>query len=279
MNQENDFKSFSLKGTMVLGWRKFMPPLRYQESLINEARIVYVVKGRSSLVCANKVLELKAGDTLLMKADNFVNEWHEQTLNQAVEFIGFQLSSQTLQHLYSSVPDHFSAKKYPPKSSAHALPKNELLANFMLSLQTYMQHPELFSEALISLKLKELIELLVLVDDDGEIHKMLASLFSTKEYKLQEVVQTHLYTPINLDELAFLCGLSLSTFNRRFQQLYGTSPNKYITSRRLERAQALIINTQDSLTHIALECGFDDLSYFSRLFKRHYQCSPSDLRK
>ncbi|NTS75797.1 helix-turn-helix transcriptional regulator [Catenovulum sp. SM1970] len=213
-----------------------------------------------------------------MKADNFVNQWHDE--QTPVEFVGFLLTRDLLQCLYShDIPNAFTTTTPIQTQSAEKLAANDLMPSFAQSLNLYLKTPDTINEQLARLKIKELIELILLTDRQGVITQLLGQLFTSREHKLQEVVQTHLYTNINLEELAFLCGASVSTFTRKFKQTYGTSPNKYITAKRLEKAEQLITHTDKHLTTIAFDCGFDDLSYFSRTFKKHYLCTPSELRK
>lgn len=96
---------------------------------------------------------------------------------------------------------------------------------------------------------------------------------------MQEAVKAHLFTPLKVEELAFLCHMSESTFSRKFKQVFGATPTKYFISRRLEKAEQLVRKTDKSFTEIALDCGFEEISYFSRVFKQHFDVSPSQMRK
>ncbi|WP_444912931.1 helix-turn-helix domain-containing protein [Microbulbifer sp. PAAF003] len=283
---------FKIQGKMVVGQRKFRAPLSYQDRLVDEARLVYVISGCSTLVCGDESLTLSPGATVLMKTDNFINQWHEDGINNEINFIGFRLTSELLQRLYpSGMPDVFGnngesrvAVKEDNKSinqppSAERLQESVLLSNYMRSIIDYIQQPEVFSEPLVVLKVRELVELIPRLDSSGTVVKMLGQLFIRQQPKLQEVVQAHLYSSLKLADLAFLCHMSESTFTRKFKQVYGSSATKYITSKRMEKAQQLILNSDLSLTEVALECGFDELSYFSRVFKQHYQVAPSQMRK
>ena len=104
-------------------------------------------------------------------------------------------------------------------------------------------------------------------------------MFKANEYKLQEVIQAHLFDDLNLEDLAFLTGLSLSSFKRKFSAVYGTSPNKYIISKRLEKAQLLLRTTDLRISEIAYECGYSDVGYFTKTFQKYYNCSPSNFRE
>lgn len=283
---------FKVQGQMVLGRRQFSAPFSFQDSLINEARIIHVIRGYSSLVCAGKTLSLKPGTTLLMKADNFINQWHVRDDEDAVDIIGFRLTQNLLQRLYpQGLPAPFSGspktnsrkieaeQAFTISASAEPFQESALLSSYLQSVMLYMQNSQTFSESLVELKIRELVELLPTVDSSGRIVSLLGQLFNSQQPKLQEVVQAHLYTPLKLEDLAFLCHMSESTFTRHFKRVYGTSANKYLTSKRLEKAQQMILHNDISLTQIALECGFEELSYFSRVFKQHYQIAPSQLRK
>ncbi|TQF70785.1 helix-turn-helix transcriptional regulator [Pseudoalteromonas luteoviolacea] len=278
-----NFVGAQYKGQTVMGVRRFMAPFTYQDGLVNEARIIHVFKGQSSLICAGKILSIKAGDTLLMKADNFINRWLENTQSNDVEFVGVRLTQSLLQQLYDSgLPKGILNKPLTQCSGvfpAAILPTPQLYASYFSTLKEYISYPELYNDSLAALKIRELTELMLATDKSGAITELMSQLFVSNQSSIQQVVQAHLYTPLKSGELAFLCHMSESTFNRKFKQLYGTSVSKYFMKKRLEKAAQMIKVTELNLTAIALECGFEELSYFSRVFKQYYQCSPSQMRK
>ncbi len=75
--------------------------------------------------------------------------------------------------------------------------------------------------------------------------------------------------------LARQAQLSVAHFARCCRQLSDLSPQAYIIQRRLERAMTLLLNGEQSVSSIALICGFSEPSYFARCFRRHYGSSPS----
>jgi AraC-like DNA-binding protein len=82
-----------------------------------------------------------------------------------------------------------------------------------------------------------------------------------------------------LDAFAKMCHRSLSSFKREFGQCYGTTPAKWLIGRRLECAAQMLRTTSMSITEIALECGFEEPSHFSRTFKAKFGRSPTDCRE
>ncbi len=84
---------------------------------------------------------------------------------------------------------------------------------------------------------------------------------------------------ISLDELAQVAGMSPRYFCRAFSQITGQTPIAYLNYYRIEAACEKLMMTDESVTDIALSCGFNDMSYFSKLFSRKKGVSPSAYRK
>ena len=84
--------------------------------------------------------------------------------------------------------------------------------------------------------------------------------------------------PLTLGEMARICGLSRYHFLRTFTAATGYTPGRFVTRMRLERAQALLLRTDRSVTDIALEVGFAEQSALSRAFSRQIGVSPRVFR-
>ncbi len=77
-------------------------------------------------------------------------------------------------------------------------------------------------------------------------------------------------------EVANLCAMSPFVFSRKFKDAFGLSFRDYIVRYRLRAACALLKNPGASVTEVAFAVGFNDVSYFSRMFKRHFGMPPSE---
>ena len=134
------------------------------------------------------------------------------------------------------------------------------------------------SEELLKLKLKEIILLLAKTDNAAAIRDLLSRLFNKADIDFKQVIEANIYNNLSLDELALLCNMSLSTFKREFDKNYDSSPAKYIRKRKLAKAAELLKNTNNRISDVAYDCGFSDLSHFSKSFQKAYQLSPTDYR-
>ena len=152
------------------------------------------------------------------------------------------------------------------------------MKNYIESLLYYFDNPILVNEDLVKLKLKEIIMLLHKTDKLGMVNELISGIFNPKEIEFKEIIETHLYNNLKLEELAALCGLSLSTFKREFVKQYKSSPAKYIKQRRLEKAAELLRISNLRISDIAYDTGFQDLAHFSKSFVKVYGCPPTAYR-
>ena len=277
---DRKLETYQIKDWTVFGRTFFRAPFKVSDELYNEARIVMVIHGNSTLYSADKKLDLCTGDVIVMKSDHFVNDWKEDKHGEWTQVIVFQLTSDLLQHLYGeNLPKWFSYKSGENASPVEKVAPSFLLDNFKSTLQYYLDNHQMITEEVSRIKIRELVSILVETDKNGKIKALFGQLFYMGEHLFHDVIRTHLYQDLGIDDLAFLAGLSTSSFNRKFKAHYGTSPTKYIISKRLERAKLLLSTTDQRISEVAYDCGFNDFGYFSRTFKKHYNISPSDFRK
>ena len=78
--------------------------------------------------------------------------------------------------------------------------------------------------------------------------------------------------------LAELFYTSEGNLSRQFKAVTGYTINEYIISKRMGEAERLLIYEDDEIKDVAAQCGYDDLQYFYRIFKRYADCTPAEFR-
>ncbi|WP_274651920.1 AraC family transcriptional regulator [Paenibacillus humicola] len=104
----------------------------------------------------------------------------------------------------------------------------------------------------------------------------------TKIERLKTVlgyIQVHYGEQIRLKELADLVSMSEAYFCRFFKEITAKSPVEYVNQYRMQQAAVLLRETDKKTIDIALDVGFNNLSYFIGVFKQHYGCTPANYRK
>lgn len=98
--------------------------------------------------------------------------------------------------------------------------------------------------------------------------------------KLERIVHTRMRNPdLNIDVIASQFGMGRTNFYRKVRELMGMSPNDYLRKCRMERAAALIKDTNMPIAEICAQVGVPDAQYFSRVFKTFYGVPPSTYRE
>ncbi|MEF2964867.1 helix-turn-helix domain-containing protein [Paenibacillus sp. M1] len=92
-------------------------------------------------------------------------------------------------------------------------------------------------------------------------------------------IQQNYDRPIRLSELAALIPMSEGQFCRFFKSMTRQTPMDYINSYRIRQAAELLRQPERKISDIALEVGYDNISYFIRVFRKAMNCSPSEFRK
>jgi len=150
----------------------------------------------------------------------------------------------------------------------------------------YEQEPLTFRHQMddLFLKLSEAIVQERINLHDGFKALNIVKYYTQKElYKLislaKEYLQDNIHQAITLDALGQNIGMSKYYLHRLFTKITGCTPLQYLTQIRLEKAKNKLKYSQDPIFDIAIACGFESLSYFSIIFKKHLGISPSQYRK
>jgi transcriptional regulator GlxA family with amidase domain len=82
-------------------------------------------------------------------------------------------------------------------------------------------------------------------------------------------------TPVSPSLIAEEVGISARQLERLFGKYLNCSPKKYYVELRLERARRLLLQTEQSITEIAMACGFESPGHFSRVYRAAFGVTPS----
>jgi len=102
--------------------------------------------------------------------------------------------------------------------------------------------------------------------------------YSRNIVKACQYIVAHLYKKVTLEDLAAYTGINPSYLSRRFKEETGQNISAYIRNMRMKEARWRLIRTGESVTDIALSLGFEDVNYFSRIFRMETGLSPREYR-
>lgn len=158
------------------------------------------------------------------------------------------------------------------------LEKDEFLVNFTRSLDCMLVDDKPIYHDLQKVKLEELF-LYLAVQYPGQLQQIgNMSRDANDDLIVRQAVTSHMDSNITVEELAFLCNMSLSTFKRRFARIYGNSPNRWLLEKRMERAAKMLRHDDRKASEIYYELGYENLSSFIQSFKQIYGITPKQYQ-
>lgn len=93
-----------------------------------------------------------------------------------------------------------------------------------------------------------------------------------------QYIEAHLSDSIEITEIAQAALISVSECLRCFKHSIGTTPIQYVKQLRIQKAAELLSFTELTITEVAVACGFQEMSYFSKTFRQTHGCTPSEFR-
>lgn len=97
--------------------------------------------------------------------------------------------------------------------------------------------------------------------------------------KVREIIEANFNNyEFNVEQLCKLIFMSHSQLHRKLDALTGCSPNKFIRIVRLNKAKELLANASLSISEVAMDCGYNDPGYFTRVFKQEFGITPLEWR-
>jgi AraC-like DNA-binding protein len=250
------------------------------KSILHTNTISLVMNGEKTMQFANKTLNIKNDEFHFISAGNClasVNLSGKEIFKSILIFF----DNAALTDFYLKYARHIN--KIKQKHTIKAEPfvnfkKDAVVLNFINSLDLLLQSNKAISVEMRQIKLEELLLHLL------ETHPVELLSFQVNERKdlddleIKKVVESNVTSNINIEELAFLCNVSLSTFKRRFEKIYCTSPNKWILQQRMELAKHLLQGHREKPSAVFHKVGYENHSSFSQSFKQYFGISPKDCQ-
>jgi AraC-like DNA-binding protein len=117
------------------------------------------------------------------------------------------------------------------------------------------------------------------VSDSRPVEKVVKGNAAVLAQHAEAYIRTHFHAPISTSVLASELGCNPDYLGREFRRIYGLTPTEFIHRRRVRHARRLLIESDRNVEEISRACGFKDVGYFRRLFKRHEGMTPLAFRR
>lgn len=150
---------------------------------------------------------------------------------------------------------------------------------YLASLETVFHAAATSQSAMLEVKLQELLLLLEQDCAPGQFQRWLLHHQGPPVRDLERFMRSFCHTPLQIEDFARLSGRSESSFLRDFKKQFGSTPRRWLTTQRLQKAYELLQGPDPSVTEVAFAVGYENISYFIRIFRAQYGVSPGELIK
>ncbi|GAB4052229.1 helix-turn-helix domain-containing protein [Spirosoma litoris] len=239
----------------------------------------FLLEGEKTVYYAGKTIKIKPDQFLLLSAGNCLMSEKIAAPAGSYRSILIFFDNKALADFFTRHPGLHQTKANEFAEEPFLLfEKDAFLHNFIESLGYMLTTSQSVSANMRLVKLEELL-LYLGENHPGQLQKLRAmSQEADEEVRIRQAVTANMEHPVSVEELAFLCHTSLSTFKRRFAKLYGTSPTKWLLEKRMQKAALLLKQGDHKVSEIYYEIGYENLSSFIQSFKQIYGVTPKQYQ-
>jgi len=239
--------------------------------------VVYIESGQETITTSdNKTHELTARTAIFLQQGlNLHSDYVKMTENLKAYLIFFT----------DDVLTDFISAKNTSEINTGELPEllkiqcDSLIEVYFNSIQLLKKHG-CNTTALVRIKLLEFLHLLSLYDK-----RIFQAAFQSKQVtsspkrNLTRLLNNSDTLKLSISDLANLSGRSTSSFTRDFKAIYDIPPKQWLKNKRLDRAYEQLTKTELTVTQVAADLGYENVSHFIKSFKEKYKITPKQLKQ
>lgn len=241
------------------------------EAAFDDHLLVWLISGQTKIVQAHENLTFEAGSVFLIYRNQLATIINTPKDGLPHKAVAMHLSTERLRNYYAGKEIDVTSA---PGRAVRFL-QHPLLQSCLASLIPYFEIQDNFPKDIASLKITEAISILRIIDTD--IDSVLANFDDPYKVNLISFMEKNYMFNMPLAKFSYLTGRSLTTFKRDFAKAFNTTPQRWLTQKRLELAHYQLSERKSKPIDVCYETGFENLSHFSFAFKKQFGYAPTAL--
>ncbi|MEQ9440578.1 MAG: AraC family transcriptional regulator [Cyclobacteriaceae bacterium] len=236
---------------------------------------VYVLSGKKQWNTRDREYMVYAHELIFVKKGaNIIHKFFEEQFCALLIFV----PDDFIKEMIKVRPEHLPERQEDSSESILPVPVDQTLKTYFQSLLAYFYQDQAPSVSLLEVKFKELLLNLLNSSKNQQLRAYFNSLLLTTKPSIRAIMETNFTYNLSLPEFARLCGRSLTVFKEDFKAIYQCSPGRWLTQKRLDYAKALLQTTDKNINELIFECGFENASHFTRVFKERFGATPLNFK-
>lgn len=241
------------------------------EAAFDDHLLVWLISGETKIIQADERFVFGAGSTFLIPRNQLATIINYPKDGLPHKAVAMHLSTKRLKEFYNNS----SLKSKMETEKIIRFHQHPLLESCLNSLIPYFEIPNDFPENIASLKINEAINILQTIDP--KIDVVLNNFEEPGKIDLKTFMEKNFMFNMSLEKFGYLTGRSLTTFKRDFQKIFHSTPQRWLTQKRLELAHYELSEKNKKPVDFYYEIGFENLSHFSFAFKKQYGYAPTEV--
>lgn len=240
--------------------------------------IFYLFSGKCRFLLKDSVYNLEKGDLIFIAPGELHHAVYSSGNSCEIITIYFKkeyLNSDMLR-IWSPAEQEHNLHSFT--GSIPALYQEDF-RNLLLRMLSENSCIDEYSESFMSCYLQEILLMLLRLSVINEKEPDIINSKDAEILAATKYIYSNFSKQLTLEEVSAVASLSPTYFSKKFKQTTGMGYKEYLNHVRLKHAQAALLTTNNTITDIALEYGFNDSNYFKDLFKKVYGKSPREYRK
>lgn len=239
--------------------------------------IALLLKGKKHVVAGDQCIFYDNKSCLLFKEGNYLST-EISTDGKPYHSLLIFFSNKVLAECKQKYHHMLTEEKTPDPDNPYLFfPSDDYIENFKISAMRALEKG-VFSPSMQMLKLEEIM--LYLLEQQGrkvmDFFDQPRPAYEVSSFR--KVVEVNALNSISIEELAFLCAMSKSTFKRRFAEVYGKSPGQWQMEKRLDHSAYLLSVKKMNPGEVYEEVGFSNFSGFIQSFKKKFGVTPKQYQ-
>jgi AraC-like DNA-binding protein len=242
------------------------------EVIFEHHMLVWFISGETKIIQADATYTFNAGDIFLIPRNQLATVINYPKDGLPHKAVAMHLTRERLKDFYSR---RKAVGKIQLHSKVYRFSRHPLLESCLASLIPYFDLGDQLPSDIAAIKIEEAISILRSID--GSVDNILSNFDEPGKINLSDFMERHFMFNMPMDRFGYLTGRSLATFRRDFKKTYNTTPQKWLTEKRLQLAHYEISEKRRKPIDVYFEVGFENLSHFSHAFKNQFGYPPNVL--
>ncbi|MBX2877645.1 MAG: AraC family transcriptional regulator [Saprospiraceae bacterium] len=245
-------------------------PVRLEQHLI-----MFILDGRKKMISLQGETWVHKNEVLFLKKGAYLSSEKilEDGLFSSMLFFIHEDFIQSFQNKYRSHLSEVQAKGV----NMFKVERNEQLDSYIRSLLPYFDSRKPIAKPILKLKVEELLLNLLFAENNQQFSSFLASVGQRVTRNFRELMEENITRPLSLEDLAHLSNMSVSSFRRKFLEVFKETPARWMRLKRLDLAKVMLKSTDKNVSEVAMEVGFESVSHFIHLFKKQFGVTPKQV--